>query len=155
MINAMNIDSVKDIDSIMSEITINTPSEVPLSAEIIASDVLNQLALQYGPDSSNVRSMLTLRKLGDMARAHLRRSFDPDVTAEDDQLVFTEFGSDIQRRYPIKATSSEGKLKTEYQSPMYAPVDQLLAIADGEIRVGNTRVRRGNALIAFVAEYRT
>ena len=144
------IEAISDIDGIMSDICLSTPSAVSLRADILASDVQGRLNNQYGKDASNIRIMLTFKKLEDMARAHLRRNFDPDKTAEDEQLAFTEFGDDIQIRYPIKL---DGGI-TEYQSPMYAPVDQLEKIADKEITVGETRVRRGLALLAFIKEYR-
>jgi hypothetical protein len=151
---AAKIDTVKDIDQIMSGVILATPREIPISAELMASQVMSILNRQYGDDSSAVRVLLARRKLEDMARGHLRRNFDPEVTAEQEQLAFTEFGDDIQSRYPIKTSCDEGGLKTEYVSPMYAPVDQLTEIAEREITVGNTRIRRGNALLAFIAEYR-
>lgn len=147
------IDTLADIDVIMHDICINTPTAVPLRADLMASEMQDRLNSQYGEDGSNVRAMLTFRKLVDMAQSHLRRSFDPDKTAEDEQLAFTEFGDDIQSRYPIKAKGEKGTV-TEYQSPMYAPAEQLAVIAEKEIRVGSTRVRRGNALMAFLVEYR-
>lgn len=153
MNNTAKISSIKDINDIMSELVLATAREIPLRADVMASDIAAQLSQQHGPDSSMVRSILTVQKLEDMARAHLRRNFDPEVTAEQEQLAFTEFGADIQSRYPIKV-QEESSLIVEYVSPMYAPVDQLTEIAEKEIRVGSTRVRRGNALLAFIAEYR-
>lgn len=153
MNNAAKISSIDDINDMMSNLVLATAREIPLRADVMASDIAAQLAQQYGADRSMVRSILTLQKLSDMARAHLRRNFDPDATAEQEQLAFTEFGDDIQSRYPIKVVE-EAKTIVEYVSPMYAPVDQLTDIAEKEIRVGSTRVRRGNALLAFIAEYR-
>jgi hypothetical protein len=147
------ITAISDVDDIMAGIVMSTPNEVPLRASTMASEVSATLAQQYGSDASKVRYMLTIRKLEDMARGHLRRTFDPDKTAEDAQLAFTEFGDDVQNRYPIKV-SEGGVLISEYQSPMYAPVDQLREIADREIEVGSTRVRRGHALHAFIDAYR-
>jgi hypothetical protein len=148
------ITAIADVDEIMSEIVMSTPNAVALRADKLASDVHATLIQQYGEDTSNVRAMLSFRKLEDMARSHLRRTFDPDKTAEDAQLAFTEFGDDVQNRYPISVATEEGGKVTEYQSPMYAPVDQLTAIAEKEIEVGTTRIRRGHALHAFIVEYR-
>jgi hypothetical protein len=144
------IESIADIDSILNRICIETPTSVPLVADRMAEEVIKELNSFYGNDTSNVRAMLTHRKVADMARAHLRRSFDTEKTAQQEQLAFTEFGDDIQARYPIKTNGPD----VEYQSPMYAPVDQLAEIAEKSIRVGSTHVRRGNALMAFLVEYR-
>jgi len=153
MNNTAKITSMTDINALMSDLVLSTPREISLRADLMASDIAERLASQYGVDTSKVRSILSLQKLEDMARAHLRRNFDPEVTAEQEQLAFTEFGNDIQSRYPIKVRE-ESATVVEYISPMYAPVDQLTDIAEKEIRIGSTRVRRGNALLAFIAEYR-
>jgi hypothetical protein len=144
------INSIGDIDDIMAGIVIETPIAVGIRADTLALEVQTLLDRQYGKDTSNVRTLLSFKKLEDMARAHLRRNFDPEKTGEQEQLAFTEFGDDIQKRYPIKLERSV----VEYQSPMFAPVDQLIAIAERDIRVGETRQRRGNALLGFIQQYR-
>ena len=143
------INSIGDIDDLMSQIVLDTPPAVSLSHQVMALEVQTILDGQYGADSCSVRILLNFKKLEDMARAHLRRNFDPDKTGEQEQLAFTQFGDDIQIRYPIKADGV-----VEYQSPMVAPIDQLIAIAERDILVGETRQRRGNALLGFIAEYR-
>lgn len=144
------ITSIADIDDLMSQIVLDTPPSVGIQASTLAVEVQSLIDQQYGKDDCNIRILLNFKKLEDMSRAHLRRNFDPEKTGEQEQLAFTKWGDDVQIRYPIK---KDGGV-VEYESPMVAPVDQLVLIAERDIKVGETRQRRGNALLGFIAEYR-
>ena len=148
------LSTIKDVDYYFDKVCLETPLENGLQPDLLADQVAGLLDVDHGSDPSQLRRQLTQRQLTSMARSHLRRRFDPEKTAHQEQLTFTIFGDDIQARYPI-TVAEEGRDKVvEYQSPFVAPVDQLSEIAIRDIKVGSTRQRRGNALLAFLAEHR-
>lgn len=150
---AINLETSADIESLIARIVSETPENIPVVIKQTAKAVMDALEEQYGPDSSNVRTLLSFEKLTDKVRAHCRSRFDLDKTV-DHQIVMSEFGEDIQPRYPVKVKDMAGGKDTEYQSPLYAPREQLEGHIKTMSKRGKTYLRRAEALKAFVDQYR-
>lgn len=148
------IESMNDLESIISSVVFETPLNVPVNITAVATAVMDALNTQYGRDSSHVRVMLSFRKVTDMVRGYCRSQFDPKEQV-DKQIAFTEFGDDIQPRYPVKIKTASGDSETEYHSPMAAPVEQLLWHVNMMRKRSQTEQRRSDALEAFIHKYRS
>jgi len=143
-----SFETVASVEEYMTDIIARTPIEQDLSADSLARSVSAMLDLQYGKDRSNVRSIFALKQLRQSASAHLRRAYDsPDD--EGNQLTFSEWGKDIQDRYPVISGGER-----VYSSPLSAPVDQLEAWADKHKKRGETILRRVVALRGFIKKHR-
>lgn len=143
-----NFDTVAEVEDYMTDVVQSAPEEENISPDSLAQSVAAMLDLQFGKDSSNVRSIFTFKQLRSSAMAHLRRSYER-TDDESNQLGFTHWGNDIQDRYPVKIDGER-----VYASPLYAPVEQLENWCETHQTKAETTIRRVDALREFIREHR-
>lgn len=142
------VESLKDVNDYIADVISQTPMEINVDPDLVTTQVETLLNETYGEDTSNVRSIMTRKQLRQYVMSHCRRAYEKPED-EGNQLGFTEWGNDIQDRYPVIENGAH-----VYASPKYAEVSQLNKWIDTHELQAETLVRRAEALRGFIKKHR-
>lgn len=142
------VESLKDVNDYIADVISETPMQINVDPDFVTTQVENLLNETYGEDASNVRSIMTRKQLRQYVMSHCRRAYERPEDDEN-QLGFTEWGNDIQDRYPVIEDGAH-----VYASPKYADVKQLYKWIDTHELQAETLARRAEALRGFIKKHR-